>query len=421
MSNELLDEEYGPEDDNGIVRPQGLTTVAASVAVGAQRICVGDAGNSYALFRIDDNGIVDTTFGMAAGLTKGQFKAGSTANGRSVRVLSDGKILVTGIHHEKSKQYPALARFDHNGLLDTSFGTAGHVVLLHLPEKAGDLHVEAFEEALPQAFSDRAAAATVVAVSSDSTIYLLFSFDQSLQAVIKLNVDGMPDERFGKNGYKVLSHAKDTTTSLSGLSVQGEHLYLCGFVFSITDDEYIWTPCLIRLDRQTGNEDHGFGKQGYAFLESCQGNFRALDVDIANDRIFCVGNDGDWEEFNTLTAVFNTKGVDQDVTEYVRFGDDINSDWSSINRLATGERVVVGSYYYVDTFIQGIAVGRFKSDGTLDENFADGQGLGVISLGNENMTQPLASYSDADGNTLVHGMDIDGPRTGFLLRCLTAP
>ena len=103
-------------------------------------IWVGSQGNpsfpaggtfSFAVARFNANGTLDTSFGTG-GQASVEFFAppmqGAQEFARAVLVQPDGKILVAGSARQGQIRFApiqgALARFNANGTLDTSFGTA---------------------------------------------------------------------------------------------------------------------------------------------------------------------------------------------------------------------------------------------------------------------------------------------------------
>jgi uncharacterized delta-60 repeat protein len=78
----------------------------------------------FALARLNTNGALDTTF-KGTGKVTTTFGAGSGAHGRDVRIQADGKIIVVG--HAKGNF--ALARYNTNGTLDTTFSGDGRVLI----------------------------------------------------------------------------------------------------------------------------------------------------------------------------------------------------------------------------------------------------------------------------------------------------
>ena len=79
----------------------------------------------FALARYNTNGSLDTSF-SAGGKVTTDF-GGSDDLGRSVALQGDGKIVVAGDSNVGSTFDFALARYNTNGSLDTSFGAGGKV------------------------------------------------------------------------------------------------------------------------------------------------------------------------------------------------------------------------------------------------------------------------------------------------------
>jgi uncharacterized delta-60 repeat protein len=84
-------------------------------------------GWSFALVRYNSNGTLDTTFGTG-GKTTTPFAVPSVAQTNSLRIQRDGKIVVAGVTFVNNVGNFALARYNSNGTLDTTFGTGGKVV-----------------------------------------------------------------------------------------------------------------------------------------------------------------------------------------------------------------------------------------------------------------------------------------------------
>lgn len=78
----------------------------------------------FALTRLNPNGALDPTF-RGTGKVLTSFGAGSGAHGSDVRVQADGKILVVG----RAKGNFALARYNTDGTLDTTFSGDGRVLV----------------------------------------------------------------------------------------------------------------------------------------------------------------------------------------------------------------------------------------------------------------------------------------------------
>lgn len=109
---------------------------AQSVAVqpDGKIIAMGYTGNlgsnaTFAIARYEINGSLDETFnpnGNTAGLVTTSFGSSLTsANAFSGTLQNDGKMLLVGSAGNNSVSYFGLARYHHNGTLDTSFQSEG--------------------------------------------------------------------------------------------------------------------------------------------------------------------------------------------------------------------------------------------------------------------------------------------------------
>jgi uncharacterized delta-60 repeat protein len=94
-------------------------------------VVVGDSCNAnyescdFALARLNPSGALDTTF-SADGKQTTNFGADETAGG--VALQSDGKIVVVGGQNNATTSYFALARYKENGSLDTTFHGTGKII-----------------------------------------------------------------------------------------------------------------------------------------------------------------------------------------------------------------------------------------------------------------------------------------------------
>ena len=112
----------GPTDDTAkamVVQPDGKIVVAGWGN--------GPLGYAFELVRFERDGTIDTSFGDAGKVMTSIGSGADAAN--AVALQADGKILVAGSIDEspKGKSF-ALARYNADGSLDTGFGTAGKVI-----------------------------------------------------------------------------------------------------------------------------------------------------------------------------------------------------------------------------------------------------------------------------------------------------
>ncbi len=128
---------YNPEDgsldttfdvDGMVVTNLGSSDAISSIVIlESGKILVGGVSNqNFALVRYDSNGSVDTTFG-SSGKVITDFGGQDSAS--DIAIQNDGKIVAAGTTDHGSYAFDfALARYDSNGSLDTTFGTDGKVI-----------------------------------------------------------------------------------------------------------------------------------------------------------------------------------------------------------------------------------------------------------------------------------------------------
>jgi uncharacterized delta-60 repeat protein len=115
-----LDSTFGAGGLATLDAPGGANDVVGDLAVDhAGRVtAVSHVHGAYTLARFDADGTLDASFGSAGVVTGGSLAA------TSIRLTSDGAILVAGNGGHSSI---ALSRYLPTGALDTSFGVGGHV------------------------------------------------------------------------------------------------------------------------------------------------------------------------------------------------------------------------------------------------------------------------------------------------------
>ena len=203
LSNGDLDNNFGA---GGIV-----TTLIDDRAIGQGMLLQNDgkiivAGKStqagisrFALVRYNSDGSLDNSFGSNGVVTT---TIGTQANGFSIDLHADGKIVMAG----SSDDDWALARYNTDGSLDTSFGTNGSIV---------------------QSIGDRDQAVSVK-IQTDDKIVAAGSSDINA-ALVRYNSDGSLDSSFGTNGIALTS--ANGTSGINEIALQADgKIVAVGFV-----------------------------------------------------------------------------------------------------------------------------------------------------------------------------------------------
>ena len=194
-SNGSLDTSFG---SGGTVTLPSMSIAAVAVQPSNQRIVVAGAeSGEFALTRLTTDGSMDTTFGTGGTVTT-TFPSGASA-ANALAIESDGELLAAG--HAASTF--AVAVYQTDGALDTSFGTNG----LATPATPGS----------------GPALANVVGIGSQGQIVLGGSdgtgAGDTAAAVVQLKLDGANDDSFGSGGVSEFTVPGTADDSVAGLAI----------------------------------------------------------------------------------------------------------------------------------------------------------------------------------------------------------
>ena len=82
------------------------------------------SGNDISCVRYNSAGSIDTTFGIN-GIATFDIQTGSDDKATSVDIQSDGRIVLCGFSDDGTDRSSLIIRLNTNGTIDTSFGVAG--------------------------------------------------------------------------------------------------------------------------------------------------------------------------------------------------------------------------------------------------------------------------------------------------------
>ena len=221
-----------------------LTPIAASgggeaYAVAVQtdgKIVVGGQsgdGNDFVLTRYNPDGSLDTTFGT------GGVVITATGYVRALAVQPDGKIVAAGTEGCCGGAKFALARYNTNGTLDTTFGTSGIVTMSPPSQGVG------------YALALQPGGKLVVGGEIDSGI-----LPKGYFGLVRFNSDGTLDTSFGENGLAMTPIGSDASGAALAQQPDGK-LVLAGYSTVDSTHEF----ALARYDAD-GSPDVGFGTSG---------------------------------------------------------------------------------------------------------------------------------------------------------------
>jgi len=343
-----------------------------------------DDTTDFALARYNSNGTLDATFG-----TGGKVKT-TFANFDFVGALalqSDGKIVAAGMTIVNFSPSFALARYNSNGTLDTTFGIGGRVITGF----GGPA----------QAFAECVQADGKILVAGYAHLAEGWDF-----AVARYNSNGTLDATFATGGKKTIPFGTVSSAQVNGLAIQLDgKIVVAGAANLPTAGDF----ALARLN-SNGSLDTTFGTGGKV-VTNLGGNDEVFGVALqADGKIVAAGMTGAdfvlarYNTNGTLDGSFGTSG--KVVTDFggpneIALGVAIRSD---------GKIVAVGR-----TFVSArtaFALARYNPDGTLDSSFGNG---GKVST---NFTGSIGdqAYSVAiqpDGKAVAAGSAIVNLNTQF--------
>jgi uncharacterized delta-60 repeat protein len=383
LSAGALDPAFGA---GGVVlTATGVHTYGRGVAVqtDGKIVVAGTAvqtGDNYyfALARYNADGSLDTSFGSGGKATT-DFSPNADG-GTCLALQNDGKIVVAGYTEPNINHYEdvALARYNADGSLDTSFGTAGKVI---------------------NSFGLQDDRATGVAIQTDGKIVVVVDGTGEF-VVARYNADGSPDAGFG-GGSKVVTSFGHSYDSPTVVVLQGDgKIVVAG---ATRRDGNTGSNFALARYNANGSLDTSFDKNGMVITDFSRGDDTAWSVGIQSDgKIVAggsatIGTDPDFAlarylTNGTLDTSFGTQGK---VT--TDFGTRLNGDAiHGIVLQPDGKIVAAGETMSgIDT-----ALARYNANGTLDTSFGTG-GKVVADFGGDDKARGVALQSD--GKIVIAG------------------
>jgi uncharacterized delta-60 repeat protein len=361
-------------------------------------------------------GDLDTTFGTGGVVLTdvnailSRFVPGGFEQISALALQTDGKIVAAG-YCDLNPMFVgiyefALARYNNDGTLDSSFGTGGIVVTN--VATLFSLGVFTFSE-----INSIALQTDGKIVAGGYTSDILANF-----ALARYNADGTLDSSFGTGGVVVTNIATVFSQSPESCRINSIALQTDGKIVAggLSTGGALANFALARYNTD-GTLDSSFGTGGVVVInvatvlsqspQACLINSIALQTDgkivagglragaLDNFALARYNTDG------TLDSSFGTGGV---VVTNVSPGH--SSDISSIVLQSDGKIVAAGYLSFVRTF----ALARYNTDGTLDSSF----GTGGLVVGPEGTASAVAL--DPFGNIIVAGAT-NGIRPSFLVVC----
>lgn len=384
---------------------------------------------NFALARLNTDGTIDRTFnefGLQPGTTTTTINLNSShsAQAQALALQLDHKILLAGyiINSDYSNASFALARFNYDGSLDTSFNHTGN--------QPGTVVSSVNNYAINKCYA--------IALQPDQKIILAGACQSSISssnqfALARFNQNGSLDTSFNPTGSQpgtVLTNINLSPDNCIGQSVivqPNGKIIIAGY---IANSDYSCVEFAVAKFNQDGSLDTSFNQNGiqpgtmsttidynnYNFCSTIAlqkdhkivlGGLTAGNVILpAKFAIARLNNDG------SLDHSFNPSGIEPGTTSTtIDLVNDFFATGSAI-AIQPNQKIIVGGYLArPDRNYTKFALARFKTDGSLDTIFnRNGSQPGTISTNiNGNIVYNLCSAIalEPNGKIVLAGISSD--------------
>jgi uncharacterized delta-60 repeat protein len=350
----------------------------------------------FVLTRYNSDGTLDTGFGTD-GIVTTDIAGSGSAFSTCLAIQADGKIVVAGWYHVGGNDFDfALARYNTDGTLDTSFGTNGIVTI---------------------DTGDRDDQATDVAIQSDGMIVVVgghYTATNTFFIVVRCNTDGSPDTSFGTNGIITTDVGGDGSAEALVIQTDGK-IVVGGYYY--TGGQYDFA--LVRYIAN-GHLDEDFGTNADGIVTTDIGGIdnyiNALAIQ-SDGKIVAAGySQGSSDYFvlarynsdGSLDTAFGTGGT---VTTSIAGNPGEDDEGFDVGIQSDGKIVVAGYSNAVGDY--DFALARYNTDGTLDTSFGT-NGIVTTDIGGlADGAYALAIQSD--GKIVAGGWSNNGSDSDFAL------
>jgi uncharacterized delta-60 repeat protein len=368
------------------LQPDGKTVAGGSSSNGSD--------SDFALARYNPNGTLDPSFGSGGKVTTA---FGSSHESISALALQpDGKLVAAGYAATgPSTSVFALARYNPNGALDSSFGSGGKVIT-----------------ALGSGAEDGANALVLQPDGKLVAVGAVWNGTRSVFALARYNPNGSLDVSFGQGG-KVTTAIGSGWAHATALALQADGKLVAA---GATSGGLDYDLALIRYNAN-GTLDPSFGSGGIVTTTIGPGYDSAYALALLPDgKLVIAGQSWTGSHYDVLLARYSPSGA---LDPSFGSGGKVTSSLGSGDALARalavqpdGSLVVAGASSNAGS-LQHFTVARYSANGTLDPSFGSGGKL---------MT-PVGSDSDGasalalqpDGKPVAAGTTYDGTDSDFAL------
>lgn len=358
------------------------------------KIVIAGGGNGFVIARYNVDGTSDSSFN---GVGKVTTPIGSFATCTAVAIQPAGeaitqpaKIVASGYSYDGSKEVFAVARYNLNGTLDTSFDGDGIVTtpIFNVQSAIARSYGLVFQ-----------AGSLSLKIVVAGVAYAQFSPAQF--TVVRYNANGSLDTTLDNDGI--------ATTSFGAGSALGAAVTLAGNRIAVVGEYSESTPTgadfATALFTTTGSLDSTFDGDGKRLDEPGSARSRAAGVAIQPDGKIVLGGFGGYNSLNFSVARLQTDGsLDSSFGQGGKVTATNLTDSGNALAIQSDGKIVLTGSRGPGTNQFDIAVARYNSNGIPDTSF-DMDGVATAPVG-ANASAGLAVALQPDAKIVVAGFGV---------------
>ncbi len=383
-SNDIVDFSFGSASGASRVRDMAIDRNGKIVVVGS----VNDSGETIAVARFNPNGTLDTSFN-GDGIYTLDLANSFDEQASAVVIDKNNHILISAWGSEDSVKADNdfyLIKLTPSGSLDSSFSGDGRVSI--------DIQADKTDQAYD----------LVLHTDGDITLvgHTQTGFGNFDVAMVHINPDGSIDTNFGNSGILIFNQTNDQFAKAALLDHQG-HIYVVG-----SHDNSSNSDVLLLRTTEDGLDNTFNNGTGSAY------NLSAANDQFANDIIF--SNDGGLLVAGTSNDDFAiyTFNLDASQVPFLTGAQRIEDigDTDVVHKILSDKQ---GGFFAVGisgTSTPRTAIIKLNEDGSLDSNFAS-NGVFIESTASGNSGNQAGAVISASGQLLTAGPQADNTRLRY--------
>ena len=313
--------------------------------------------------RFNHDGTLDTQYGTN-GLTTTEIVNGLLNYSYTAVLQSDGKLVLGGHTYDGNGTQFVVARYDTSGALDSQFGTGGYTIVSIGSSSIGDY---------TQGIAIQSTGRIILAGTS-------YNGSNSDFTMVGFDSNGLVDSTFGIDGSVITAIGSENDNCYS-IAIQADDKILLG------GDIQNGSTYTFACARYTVNGvlDNSFGTGGIGIFQiSTNDDDYGYSIQVQNDGKILFGGTGyNGSDYDFIIFRLDTNGVRDSgfgvngmATKDFGVG---NSDWGRVIRIQSDGKILVAGKTSIIGSAFGIA--RFDENGIIDNTFGT-NGISYIQVAN---------------------------------------